>query len=46
MSTIQLDFAAKERFGLSYMDENGNQNDEVLVIHRAPLSTHENLLPF
>ena len=46
MSTIQLDFAAKERFGLSYMDENGNQNDEVLVIHRAPLSTHERFVAF
>jgi len=46
MSTIQLDFAAKERFGLTYMDENGNQNDEVLVIHRAPLSTHERFVAF
>ena len=36
----------KERFGLSYMDENGNQNDEVLVIHRAPLSTHERFVAF
>ena len=35
MSTIQLDFAAKERFGLSYMDETGNENGEVFVIHRA-----------
>ena len=46
MSTIQLDFAAKERFGLSYMDENGVQNEEVLVIHRAPLSTHERFVAF
>ena len=46
MSTIQLDFAAKERFGLSYMDENGVQNGEVLVIHRAPLSTHERFVAF
>ncbi|MEE2624923.1 MAG: threonine--tRNA ligase, partial [Candidatus Thermoplasmatota archaeon] len=36
MATIQLDFAAKERFGLSYMDETGNENGEVFVIHRAP----------
>ena len=46
MSTIQLDFAAKERFGLSYMDETGSENGEVLVIHRAPLSTHERFVAF
>ena len=46
MATIQLDFAAKERFGLSYMDETGNENGEVFVIHRAPLSTHERLVAF
>ncbi len=46
MSTIQLDFAAKERFELSYKDENGEENDEVFVIHRAPLSTHERFVAF
>ena len=46
MSTIQLDFAAKERFGLSYMDETGSENGEVLVIHRAPLSKHERFVAF
>ena len=46
MSTIQLDFAAKERFELSYKDENGNENGEVFVIHRAPLSTHERFVAF
>tara|TARA_B110000438_G_scaffold29618_2_gene28745 strand:- start:4997 stop:6982 length:1986 start_codon:yes stop_codon:yes gene_type:complete len=46
MSTIQLDFAAKERFGLSYKDENGQENGEVFVIHRAPLSTHERFVAF
>jgi threonyl-tRNA synthetase len=46
MSTIQLDFLAKERFGLTYTDENGNKNSEVFVIHRAPLSTHERFLAF
>ena len=46
MATIQLDFAAKERFGLSYMDETGNENGEVFVIHRAPLSTHERFVAF
>ena len=46
IATIQLDFAAKERFGLSYMDETGNENGEVFVIHRAPLSTHERFVAF
>ncbi|MCX6778903.1 MAG: threonine--tRNA ligase, partial [Candidatus Magasanikbacteria bacterium] len=46
MSTIQLDFAAKGRFGLSYTDETGQENKEVFVIHRAPLSTHERFIAF
>jgi threonyl-tRNA synthetase len=46
MSTIQLDFAAKERFGLKYTDETGMENGEVFVIHRAPLSTHERFVAF
>ena len=46
MSTIQLDFAAKERFGLTYKDAGGNENGEVFVIHRAPLSTHERFVAF
>ena len=46
LATIQLDFAAKERFGLSYMDESGVENGEVFVIHRAPLSTHERFVAF
>jgi threonyl-tRNA synthetase len=46
MSTIQLDFAAKKRFDLRYTDENGEDNNEVFVIHRAPLSVHERFLAF
>ena len=46
MSTIQLDFAAKERFGLTFMDDSGTENNEVFVIHRAPLSTHERFVAF
>jgi threonyl-tRNA synthetase len=46
MSTIQLDFVAKERFELSYTDETGSDNNEVFVIHRAPLSTHERFIAF
>lgn len=46
MSTIQLDFIAKQRFGLSYTDQDGTLNNEVFVIHRAPLSVHERFLAF
>ena len=46
MSTIQLDFAAKERFGLTFMDDSGTENNEIFVIHRAPLSTHERFVAF
>ncbi len=46
MSTIQLDFAAKKRFGLMFTDVDGTQNNEVFVIHRAPLSVHERFLAF
>ena len=46
MSTIQLDFVAKQRFGLTYTDETGKDNNEVFVIHRAPLSTHERFMAF
>jgi threonyl-tRNA synthetase len=46
MSTIQLDFAAKKRFNLTYIDESGQHNNEVFVIHRAPLSVHERFLAF
>ncbi len=46
MSTIQLDFAAKERFNLGFIDKSGRENNEVFVIHRAPLSTHERFVAF
>jgi len=46
MSTIQLDFLAKSRFGLVYTDEQGTENNDVFVIHRAPLSVHERFLAF
>ncbi len=46
ISTIQLDFAAKKRFSLAYTDETGKDNNEVFVIHRAPLSTHERMVAF
>jgi len=46
MSTVQLDFVAKTRFGLHYTDETGKPNNDVFVIHRAPLSTHERFMAF
>src|SRR3989344_690276 len=46
MSTIQLDFAAKKRFELKYADRDNTENNEVYVIHRAPLSTHERFMAF
>ncbi len=46
MSTVQLDFAAKKRFELYYDDAHGKQSNEVFVIHRAPLSTHERFMAF
>ncbi len=46
MSTIQLDFVARKRFGLTYADNEGTQNSDVFVIHRAPLSVHERFLAF
>lgn len=46
MSTIQLDFLAKDRFGLSYTDKDGKENNDVFVIHRAPLSVHERFMAF
>lgn len=46
MATIQLDFLAKERFKLHYTDTDGKDNNEVFVIHRAPLSTHERFIAF
>lgn len=46
ISTIQLDFAAKKRFNLCYKDETGKENNEVFVIHRSPLSTHERFTAF
>lgn len=46
VSTVQLDFAAKKRFELHYVDNEGKLNNDVFVIHRAPLSTHERFMAF
>ena len=45
ISTCQLDFMAPSRFELDYRGESGEQ-EPVLVIHRAPLGTHERFIAF
>ncbi len=45
LATNQVDFAVPERFELAFVNSEGK--DEVpLVIHRAPLSTHERMIGF
>ncbi|MFZ2420749.1 MAG: threonine--tRNA ligase [Anaerolineae bacterium] len=45
LPTNQVDFAQPERFDLKFINQNGE--DEIpLVIHRAPLSTHERMIGF
>lgn len=41
--TIQLDFATPKRFGLFYIDENGEKQSPVMV-HRAILGSYERFL--
>ena len=41
--TVQLDFATPKRFGLSYIDENGEKQIPVMV-HRAVLGSYERFL--
>ena len=41
--TVQLDFATPKRFGLSYIDENGEKKSPVMV-HRAVLGSYERFL--
>lgn len=45
VSTIQLDFLGPENFDLSYIDQSGEEKRPV-IIHRAPLSTHERFISF
>ena len=41
--TIQLDFATPKRFGLFYIDENGEKQKPVMI-HRAILGSYERFL--
>jgi threonyl-tRNA synthetase len=43
LATNQVDFAQPERFNLSFVNREG-KNEMPLVIHRAPLGTHERMI--
>jgi threonyl-tRNA synthetase len=45
LATNQVDFAQGPRFGLEFTNEEGGKECP-LIIHRAPLSTHERLVGF
>jgi threonyl-tRNA synthetase len=45
LATNQVDFAQPMRFGLKFMNKN-NEHEMPLVIHRAPLGTHERFIGF
>ncbi len=45
LATNQVDFGQPLRFNLSYIDQN-NQPRTPIVIHRAPLGTHERFIGF
>jgi len=45
LATNQVDFAVPRRMGLVYTDEHGKE-EHPLVIHRAPLGTHERFIGF
>jgi threonyl-tRNA synthetase len=45
VSTIQVDFLSPMNFGLAYTDEQGHDQMPI-ILHRAPLSTHERFISF
>jgi threonyl-tRNA synthetase len=45
IATNQVDFAQDERFDLSFTNEK-NEKERPIIIHRAPLSTHERFIGF
>lgn len=45
MATNQVDFSSAEKFNLSFKNSN-NEEDRPLIIHRAPLGTHERYIGF
>ena len=45
IATNQVDFAQAERFDLTFMNEH-NEKERPIIIHRAPLGTHERFIGF
>jgi threonyl-tRNA synthetase len=45
VSTIQVDFLSPENFDLKYTEQGGGEGTPV-IIHRAPLSTHERFISY
>ncbi len=45
LATNQVDFAQAERFDLNFINEK-SEKERPLIIHRAPLSTHERFIGF
>lgn len=45
LATNQVDFAQAESFDLTYVNEK-NERERPIIIHRAPLSTHERFIGF
>ncbi len=45
LATNQVDFAQADRFDLYFTNEN-NERERPIIIHRAPLSTHERFIGF
>jgi threonyl-tRNA synthetase len=45
LATNQVDFAQGRRFGLTFTNQN-NEAENPLIIHRAPLGTHERFIGF
>ncbi len=46
LSTIQLDFLLPQRFDLTYVGEDGENNHRPVVIHRGVLSTMERFIAY
>lgn len=45
LATNQVDFGQPARFGLTFQNKN-NQSETPIIIHRAPLGTHERFIGF
>lgn len=45
VSTIQVDFLAPQNFDLKYTEQGGTEGRPI-IIHRAPLSTHERFISY